>query len=251
MLGWFSGKKEEKKTASGSSESKYSSDSFKVRLVTAAGRLVPGDLENIEMDGVIASFPTERCPELNEEAETKLEFTKIETEREFVIRAVVKEALKTKDQFTYTFSFPDPKLFISELDAEDFSAANRRQSFRMEPLDEDEIIVDLSWDKSSAKGWLNDISVTGMGLGIIKPTAIAMGKPAELKLSFKLPGNEERLELIGKVLYHKPGKREGTVHCGVLFEQNIPGGFLVYDKAISTFLSNQQKELLKRRARRD
>lgn len=247
MLKWFKGKKEEKKKPA--EENQFSSDAFDVRLVTPTGRLLPGELDEMRMDGITATFESERFPEFEEGAEVKLDFTKLETEREFIIRGVLKELTRVAGEVVCEFQFPDPKLYISELNSDDFSAANRREAFRMEPMGTDEVIVELRWEDKSGQGWMNDISVTGMGLGVTKETAAQMGKPETLKLSMQLPGSENVLQVIGKVLYHKPGKEDNTIHCGVLFDQNKAGGFLAEDKMISTFLNAQQKEMLRRRAK--
>jgi len=248
MLNWLTGKKEKKKTASASPAKPAVADKpFKVSLVAGSGRLVDGTIVEMMMTGIKASFDLERCPELSPEDETKLEFFKFETERTFVVRAIVKEAEKTAEKRIYRFLFPQPDVFISELNKKDISSLNKRESLRMDHKSFGRIEVDLNWGEGEARGWIIDISVTGMGLGVTPETAEAMGKPENLNLSFELPGSDFKFKVLGKVLYHKQAVDKENKHCGVLFDQNKPGGFLAEDNVISTFLVNQQKEQLRMR----
>jgi len=247
MLKWLSGKKENRKTAFSAGLSLSEEKPFKVSLVAGSGRLIEGRLGAMKMTGVTASFDLEKCPELNPEDSTKLEFYRFENERTFVVRAVVKEAEKTATTRIYDFIFPEPDIFISELNNKHASNLNQRESLRMGNRSYGDIEVDVDWGEGRATGRIIDISVTGMGLGVTPDIAEEMGKPEEMSLQFLLPGCHRPFDVLGKVLYHKQAPDKENVHCGVLFDQNKPGGFLAEDTAISKFLVEEQKEQLKLR----
>ena len=143
------------------------------------------------------------------------------------------------------FQFLDPDEIAEKLDNDDFRILNRRQHYRLEPVEPSHIRVTAGWEGHTADGWIIDISISGMGLGVTKKTAEEIGRPDRMQLRFSLPEVEGNIQLAGPVQFRK---RMGNNYLyGIQFDLNLYGEVGRQEKAISAFILKQQQIILQRR----
>ena len=213
---------------------------FKLSLLLPGRIQLPGHMVEISMDGAVISFPAEKYPDFDLNERVKLILIVVETQKIVLIDAILRGSRSAKDRNLSRFQFVDPSRFVHELDISVLSYFNRRQAFRVKPSVSESTKVALAWEGGSAVGWIIDISITGMGLGVPSIVAQTLGNPDQLELSFKLSGCEESLKLIGNAVNRRPAGK--IVKYGIHFDPSQTEDFHRQQDVISRYVMRQQKK---------
>ena len=216
--------------------------SFRLGLMLSGDEILPGDLVDINMDGAAIFFPSEKCPDFAPNERVKLQLLIHETKKTLFISAVLKDLRTDKDIKLCRFRFVNPGSFAQELGRDILEYFNRRQAVRVKPDVNTPIDVDLECENCFAKGWVIEISTTGMGLGVKPDVAKEMGIPERLTLAFQLPGYEKPFLLDGTITNRRIS---GKVFIyGIHFDQSQTEDFKRQGADIADYVFRRQKELL-------
>ena len=218
-----------------------SSVPFSLNLILPGRKILPGYLIDINMDGTAISFPSEYCPDFAPDERVRLHLMMTESQKAVFIDAIYKGSSTNKDMKQCRFQFVNPGSFLHDLDVSALSYFNRRQAFRVKPVETPLLKVFLSWDGGSTVGSMTNISITGMGLRIEATVAQTFVLSGLMTLSFQLPNHEDTLKLVGKVIHHRP-LGEAVIY-GIEYDKNKTEDFYRQETAIAAFVLNQQKEM--------
>lgn len=245
MVPWFKG--DRRKTYRVEPESR---GALEVRLIVSRRKPLLGELINMSLDGSAVFFPANECPDLTTNERVKLKFAIAQSKKSVMIDAIVKDSCTAGERKLCRFQFEEPAGFIRELDPALWEYFNRRQGFRVEPNAIEPIEVMLEWRSGFAQGRIIDISTTGMGLEVDPEILRALGHSHRLTLSFKLPGSEIPLKLVGTIIYRK-SKGEDP-QCGIRFDWDWrkTDNFELQESVIGAYLMRRHQETGRKRSRK-
>ncbi len=199
MLRWLKTDKRNRNTPE-------SAGDVRLSIILAGDALLPCDIEYIDKEGGTLSFPEESRLHLSRRV--RFNFSTDNRSKEFVMDAIILKSNTAKGRRVCQFRFADMVDVEAVLGQGVFSRFNRRRAFRVAPGAREKIEIELTWGETGRSGHLADISVTGMGIGItaggitvdLPPEVGELLPPLDrLALSFKLPGCDTRLKMMGIV----------------------------------------------------
>lgn len=148
--------------------------------------------------------------------------------------------------FQIPFKFIDTSNVLQNLDPIPLSYFNRREAFRASTDLNRPIEVDIEWDDKSAKGWIIDVSINGMCLGIEGDINVVFKPSDQLTLAFCLPEHELPLMIVGKVVRRTAtGKHE---RYGINFDWKQTEDFRKQERVIHQYTMQRQMSALKMRS---
>jgi len=216
---------------------------FKLSLILPNRLLLPGSLININLDGAAISFPAESCPDFDPGERVKLQMVTVESQKEMVIDATLRNLRTAEDRKLCRFQFIASNRLAKELNPSLLKYFNRRRALRVKPDMAAPIAVDLECGSGFSQGWIVDISTTGLGLGMKPEVAKMMDRPKRVPVSFQLPGSEKPLFFEGTV----PNIRRGgnIVVYGIEFDQSRTEDFHQQQESITSYVMHRQKVIVK------
>jgi hypothetical protein len=224
-------------------------DSFSVTLETSGRESLSCQVRDLSISRVLVSVPPEECPRFESGDKIKLTVAVAQLQETILLNAVVTECTSGAGTTDITLIFEDPSRFADRLDPVHLSFLNSRQSYRVEMADSRyHTEVSIVWDGGRAVGWINDLSLSGMGLGVEPEVAQLLTDTARLELTFSLHGTEATLCLVGRIRYQRPAGR--NFHCGILFDQDRSADYQQQERIIASYLTCLQQEQLKMIANR-
>ncbi len=216
-------------------------DSFSIYLELADQEFLDCKVRNISVNSASVSYTGEQCPDFDPGDKVKLTVTVAHLQETIPLTALVKECTPGQKTTRMSFDFEDSYRFKALLDPSHLSFLNSRQSYRVEIADiRHHTEVALSWDGGSAARWINDLSLSGMGLGVESRVAQQLSDTDRLELTFSLRGCESMLRLTGRVRYQLPDGN--NFHCGIMFDQHPDTDFQQQEKVIAAYLTRLQQE---------
>ncbi len=219
---------------------------FEFSLVLPNKQQVQGYLVDLNMDGAAITFPAGECPDFQADERVRLSLTIRQTEKKILMDAHVRGLRKDKTGSLCQFKFIDTSSVIHKLDQILLSYFNRREAFRVSTDLNRPIEVDIEWDDKSAKGWLIDVSINGMCLGIEGDINVVFKPSDQLILSFCLPEHELPLTIVGKVVRRTPTGKHARY--GVNFDWKQTEDFRKQERAIHQYTMQRQMSALKMRS---
>ena len=224
-------------------------ESFSVHLELSNRESLPCLVRDLSINHVLVCIPTEQCPHFEPGDKVKLTVTITQLEETILLNSLVKECTAGAKMTDITLIFEDSSRFNAWLDPLHQSFLNSRQSYRVEMADpRHHTEVSLAWDGGSAVGWINDLSLSGMGLGVEPRVAQLLTDADRLVLTFSLPGSEAPLCLAGRIRYQRPDGK--NIHCGIMFDQDRSADHKRQERIIASYLTCLQQEQLKSMADR-
>jgi hypothetical protein len=224
-------------------------DSFSIYLELADQESLPCKVRDLSISSASVSLTAEQCPGLDHGDKVKLTVIVAQLQETIPLNGLVKECTAGEHTTNITFIFEDSSRFNARLDASHLSFLNSRQSYRVEMADtRHHTEVSLAWDGGSAAGWINDLSLSGMGLGVEPRVAQLLSSTDRLELTFSLRGCDATLRLVGQIRYQRPNGN--NFHCGIMFDQHQSTGYQQQERIIASFLTRLQQEQLKKRSNR-
>jgi c-di-GMP-binding flagellar brake protein YcgR len=213
---------------------------------TADDETFEGLAQDICIGGTAVTLPELTFASLSEGDIIPLHITVKGQENDVVITGIIRNiSIKDNDK-TIHFQFIDSEGLPVKLNTSSFSAFNRRQCYRVAPIEVEHLPVTIRWSDEVVEGWLIDLSLTGMGLGVTPEIARHLGQPERIRLRFVFPEKEEELQISGKIQFHRQAGDHYLYGVKFIYSDFAEGHR--QEKAISAFLMKQQQLFLQKRA---
>ena len=248
MLKWFTGKTDRR-----NGNKPEPVGDVRLSIILAGDELLPCDIEYVDKEGGSLSFPEESHLYLSRRVRLKLSTDNRSTE--LTIDAIILESRAVKGRRVCQFRFADVVDFEATLGPGAFGRFNRRRAFRVVPGARDNIEIELTWGEKGSSGRLADISVTGMGIGItvdgitvdLAPEVGGALVPLDrLTLSFRLPGCDTRMRIMGIV--RNRNLKSKSICYGIDFEWDQSDESQQQAEAVRGYVMRQQRSMLERSA---
>jgi hypothetical protein len=219
-----------------------------ISMILPNRKLKAKKILNLSMEGASCSFPTKECPRftLNEKIRLKLELGS--PKKVIQIDAFLRGSDTVSDTTQCRFQFADPSSLLLNLTPSLWKCFNRRQAFRvnLDPISSPE--VTLEWRDGVTRGHLADISAKGMGLSVRPDVAQELGHPDRLMLSFRLPGCDIPLKIVGQSFYRR-SEKDDFIRYGIQFDWSRTENAQQQEAALVDYVMRRQQEIYKERQR--
>jgi c-di-GMP-binding flagellar brake protein YcgR len=217
--------------------------SYEASLILPGGKLLAGDIANISFEGAAIQFPVKKCPPMEQGDPIRLAFRLSRTGgRNWIIHGTVRETLEDLGVRLVRIKLRLGDTFLQQLQPDDWTIFNRRQTFRVSPNPRSPLTVNLEWEEGSAESQVIDISLGGMGVRIESQVAKMISPSQSITLSLFLPGVDVPLSITGSACYLN--KERDSHRLGITFSTNRDELFFQKEKAISKFLLMRQREMI-------
>ena len=217
--------------------------SYEASLILPGGKLLAGDIANISFEGAAINFPVNQCPNLEQGDPIRLAFRLSHTGgRNWIIHGTVRDSHEDLGMRLLRIKLRLGDTFLQQLQPDDWTIFNRRQTFRVSPDPRSPMTVNLEWEDGAAEGQVIDISLGGMGVRIESQMAKMISQSKSIALSVFLPKFDVPLTISGSVCYQK--KQRESHRLGITFSLNRDELFFRKEEAISKYLLMRQREMI-------
>ncbi|MFO1010783.1 MAG: PilZ domain-containing protein [Planctomycetota bacterium] len=163
------------------------------------GPTVRGRVVKVDHHVVTVEFPRQGAPMIPIARQAVVGFSSADLEKPLTARSRVIFRRDESDKLVYEFQF-------SAIDGETLNAVfRRRTAARVKPPEVVGVTVRTGYDDASAgtSSVLNDVSLTGLSISLGSQGETLLHDKERLLLSFKLPGQDKPIELVGIVRYRR------------------------------------------------
>lgn len=190
---------------------------------------------------VLVEFPRKKSPVLPIAEVVLLTLTATEPKNELAVQARVVVQSRRDDQMVYRFRLPAPEA------PEVARMLRRRNAFRAKPDPQEPVHVLLHTESDrTSHAELCDLSTTGAWLVIDADDESHLCDDGQLKLSFRLPGEDALFELFADI--RTRALRGSAIHYGVEFDAARTPRMSVQRERISSYVLERQLDMIRRAA---
>lgn len=200
------------------------------------GPIVKGKVVKVDHHVVAVEFQRQGAPLIAIARQAVVAFSSADLEKPLSARSRVIYRRDDADTLLYEFQF-------SAIDGETLNAVfRRRTAARVKPPEVVGVTLRTGYDDKSPgiSAVLNDLSLTGLSVSLGSQGEIQLCSAAKLLVSFKLPGQEQCIELVGTVRYRRMA---GTmIRFGIEYDNKATNGWSEQEARIAAYMVKRKIE---------
>ncbi|MHC4415811.1 MAG: PilZ domain-containing protein [Planctomycetota bacterium] len=222
---------------------------LRVTIPNPKGRPFVGRLLDVSADGAGARFQAPEFPELAVGQEVNLIMTSDRLKSSLKVAARVQHRAEEEGFRRYGFRFLRREQLEAQLSPALRQLFNRRKAVRVSPDTRSSVptALEAAPGGPSAKARLEDLSALGAGVSLEAEAEAVFATTTRVGISLSLPGCRDPVDLVGHIRYRRlVGAR---IHYGIEFDAALSRHFEQQQEAITEYVMQRQRRMLKRPVR--